>query len=323
MAFLRVSSAFSAPLRRSHGLASWFAAARPFRPCYSFHVTGFEGVHAAAVTPRGPKGDIDFGAAFELIDYFSKAGVDGIVLFASEGEYPAFTAQERCRLVYLAAKRSRVPVLAGVGSATLDASVELAREAIGAGAAALLVPPPLFFRYDQDDMRAFYEQFAAQAGRDARSLLYHSPETGTIAPETAAALLAGGRFAGMVDAVAEAGAFPATCWLAMGRCSAKRPPAWFPAPPARLRVCSSRSTARSRPVRPAPPNHCAAVCVRCWSGPPFFLAPRCGKPAWPCTASRPVLPPRPFPPANSASWTNSANGSATWMAEFGKLSANA
>jgi 4-hydroxy-tetrahydrodipicolinate synthase len=180
----------------------------PFQPCYSFHVTGFEGVHAAAVTPRGPKGDIDFGAAFELIDYFSKAGVDGIVLFASEGEYPAFTAQERCRLVYLAVKRSRVPVLAGVGSATLDVSVELAREAMGAGAAALLVPPPLFFRYDQDDLRAFYEQFAAQAGRDARLLLYHSPETSAIAPETAAALLAGGRFAGMVDAVAEAAAFP-------------------------------------------------------------------------------------------------------------------
>ncbi len=171
-------------------------------------MTGFEGVFAAAVTPRGPKGDIDFGAAFELIDYFSKAAVHGIVLFASEGEYPAFTAQERCRLLYLAAKRSRVPVLAGVGSATLDASVELAREAMGAGAAALLVPPPLFFHYDQDDIRAFYEQFAAQAGRDARLLLYHSPETSLIAPQTAAALLAGGRFLGMVDAAAEDPSFP-------------------------------------------------------------------------------------------------------------------
>ncbi|HUB33459.1 MAG TPA: dihydrodipicolinate synthase family protein [Bryobacteraceae bacterium] len=179
-------------------------------------MTGFEGVHAAAVTPRGPKGDIDFGASFELIDYFSKAGLSGIVLFASEGEYPAFTAQERSRLVYLAVKRSRVPVLAGVGSATLDGALALAREAAGAGAAALLVPPPHFFRYDQDDIRAFYEQFAAEAGRDARLLLYHSPETSSIAPETAAALLAGGRFCGVVDAGDGDGSFRCLCGNVLG-----------------------------------------------------------------------------------------------------------
>src|ERR1041385_5951353 len=109
----------------------------------------FRGVYAAAVTPRGKQGEVDFGAAFELIDFLCKAGVSGIVWFGPAGEYPAFRAEERSRLVYLARKRSRVPVLAGVGSATLDASVELACSARDSGAEAVVVPPPLFFDYGQ------------------------------------------------------------------------------------------------------------------------------------------------------------------------------
>src|SRR6185369_16791616 len=85
-------------------------------------MTGFQGVHVAAITPRGKQGEIDLGASFELIDHLCAAGVRGIVLFSEAGEYPAFSVEERSRLVYLAAKRSRVPVLAGIGSATVDLS---------------------------------------------------------------------------------------------------------------------------------------------------------------------------------------------------------
>lgn len=171
---------------------------------YSCGVSGFRGVQAAAVTPRGKNGEIDFGASFELIDHLSKAGVDGIVLFAAEGEYPAFTAEERSRLCYLAVKRSRVPVLVGVGSATLDDSLSLARDARDAGADGLLLPPPHFFQYDQEDVRAFYCQFAAEAGNETPILLYHTNASSGIAPATAADLLASGRFAAMVYAAGDA-----------------------------------------------------------------------------------------------------------------------
>src|SRR5689334_1813203 len=113
----------------------------------------FEGVHAAAITPRNAHGEMDLGAAFDLIDYLSRSGVSGIALFTEFGEYPAFAAEERSRLTYLAVKRSRVPVLVGIGSSSLDLSVTLAREARDAGAAALLLPPPFFFRYDPDDLQ--------------------------------------------------------------------------------------------------------------------------------------------------------------------------
>ena len=159
-----------------------------------------QGVYAAAITPRGPHGEIDFGAAFELVDFLAKGGVSGIALFTGAGEYAALSLEERSRLVYLAAKRSRVPVLVGIGSATLDQSLELAREARQAGAAGLLLPPPFFFHYRQDDLEEFYLQFASQGGSGGLAFLSHNPVyTTPIESETARALMATGHFAGIED----------------------------------------------------------------------------------------------------------------------------
>jgi len=164
-------------------------------------MTDVSGVIASAITPRGNQGDVDFGATFELVDYLCAAGVRGIALFDATGEYPALSFEERSRLVYLAVKRSRVPLLVGVGSATLDASAALAREARHAGAAGLLLPPPYFFRYQQDDIREFYLQFAAHVGAGAGIFLCNIPSLASeIAVESALDLLDTGLFAGIENA---------------------------------------------------------------------------------------------------------------------------
>jgi 4-hydroxy-tetrahydrodipicolinate synthase len=180
-------------------------------------MTQFAGVSAAAVTPRGKQGEIDFGATFELIDLLSRAGVAGIALFDTAGEYPAFHREERCRLVYLAAKRSRVPLMVGVGSATLEESVELAREARDAGAGALLLPPPFFFPHTQPEIREFYLSFAAQAGEAADVFLRHPAGAGVngFTAETARALLDSG-FGGIADAGDACLGLARTCTLLAG-----------------------------------------------------------------------------------------------------------
>lgn len=173
---------------------------------YSFGVNGFHGVLAAAITPRGKHGEVDYGAGFELVDHLCKGGVSGIFLFGPAGEYPAFASEERARLVYLCVKRSRVPLLAGVGSATLDASIDLAREAQSAGAAGLVVPPPLYFRYDQDDLRAYFSQFAADLGSDPPIVIYR---TATLDARTAIQLCESGRFGGVIDSTGDLDAMAA------------------------------------------------------------------------------------------------------------------
>jgi 4-hydroxy-tetrahydrodipicolinate synthase len=161
-------------------------------------MTEVQGVYAAAITPRGTHGEIDFGASFELIDFLSKGGVNGIALCGATGEFAALNHDERSRLVYLGVKRSRVPVLVGVGSATLDESVTLARDARDAGAAGLLLPPPHFFLYDQDDLREFYLQFAEQVGSGVAIFISKAPPAGSsLDAATAFDLLSTGHFAGI------------------------------------------------------------------------------------------------------------------------------
>jgi 4-hydroxy-tetrahydrodipicolinate synthase len=171
------------------------------------------GVHIAAVTPRGKKGDVNFSAAFELLDHCSRHGARGIVLFGEPGEYPAFSIEERSRLVYLAVKRSRVPVLAGVGSASLDASIALARDACEAGAAGVLVPAPHFYGYGPDEAAEFCLELGRQATHGSPLFLYNTPDTSSPIPvETGLRLLESGFFAGVVDGGADREAFG--CWAA-------------------------------------------------------------------------------------------------------------
>jgi 4-hydroxy-tetrahydrodipicolinate synthase len=160
----------------------------------------FSGVIAAAVTPHGKRGDDpDIGATLELIDFLCGAGVQGIALLGSTGEFVNLSCDDRVRLVYLAVKRSRVPVLAGVSHSTLDGAVELGREATAAGAAGLLIMPPYFFRYRQPEIREFYMKFA-EMSHGAPIYLYNIPAfTSRISFETAEQLLSTGRFAGIKD----------------------------------------------------------------------------------------------------------------------------
>src|SRR5437016_5077957 len=153
------------------------------------------GVIVAAVTPRGKRGELDFGAAFDLVDRLCAARVDGIAMFTAAGEYPSFTTEERRRLIFLAGKRARVPLLAGVGSEDLAISVELAREACGAGAQGVLLPPPLLFRYAAAEMREYYTRFAAQVGSRPAVWIVQSTDLDL---ETALGLLGTGQFAGIV-----------------------------------------------------------------------------------------------------------------------------
>jgi|SRR5579864_1729801 len=174
------------------------------------------GVYVAAVTPRREEGrEADIGAMLELVDFLAAAGVDGIALLGSTGEFLHLSFSDRTRLIEMAVKRSRVPILAGVSHSTLAGTIELAQAAVGAGAAGLLVMPPYFFRYGQEEVREFYLQFATALGKAARIFLYNIPFfTSEIAVETALELLSTGQFAGIKDSSGHYESFERLCALA-------------------------------------------------------------------------------------------------------------
>ncbi|HZL56464.1 MAG TPA: dihydrodipicolinate synthase family protein [Bryobacteraceae bacterium] len=162
---------------------------------------GLSGVFAAAVTPNRPGTlDADYTGLMDLLDFLANAKVDGICLLGSTGEFLNYSFADRQRLVYLGVKRSRVPVMVGVGHSTLRGALQLAEEAISAGADGLLLMPPYFFPYGQREIEHFYREFARETGDAVPLMLYNIPQfTSRIEPKTVAGLLDSGRFAGLKD----------------------------------------------------------------------------------------------------------------------------
>src|SRR5260370_41522718 len=87
----------------------------------------FGAIHAAAITPHREIGyEADLAATLDLVDYLCAAGVHGIALLGSTGEFLHLSLGSRAHLVRMAVKRSRVPGIAGVTHSTLDGTGMLA-----------------------------------------------------------------------------------------------------------------------------------------------------------------------------------------------------
>jgi 4-hydroxy-tetrahydrodipicolinate synthase len=159
------------------------------------------GVYAALATPRRPNSiEGDAAALLDYLDAVVRAGVDGLVLFGSTGEFVHFDVGERMRLLMFAVRRSRVPVLVNVSHSTLAGAVELAEHSIDVGAGGVLLMPPYFYTYGDGEIARFYEDFVRLLGSKIRIYLYNLPSfTNAISAELAAGLLGSGAFAGIKD----------------------------------------------------------------------------------------------------------------------------
>lgn len=169
------------------------------------------GVFAAAVTPhREGSEDPDYSGCLDLLDFLAAGGVKAICLFDAVGEFFNYGFSDRKRLVYLGAKRSRVPLVVGVTHTTLAGSIQLAGEAIESGADGLLLMPPYFFDYRQAELETFCLEFAAETREAVPIILVNAPQyTTALEVATVRRLLDSGRFAGISDASGDAAYFDA------------------------------------------------------------------------------------------------------------------
>src|ERR1019366_1033064 len=159
------------------------------------------GVFASAITPRrAGSQDPDFSGMLDLLDFLAEGGVKGVCMFGAAGELIDYTFAERQRMLYLGVKRSRVPLLAGVSHSTLTGALQLADEAIAAGADALMIMPPWFFDYRQREIEEFYMQFARETGDAVPILIHNEPRhTSKLEIDLMCKLLDSGLFAGISD----------------------------------------------------------------------------------------------------------------------------
>ena len=149
-----------------------------------------EGLFAAVVTPTHDDGRIDLPTFDRLVDFLVEAGVSGICISGATGEYPHFETADRKALTRRAAERlpPDCALLVGIGAPSTRLAIELGETAVEAGSRALLLPMPMFFRYDQQDLEAFCAHVSGALR--APCLLYNLPEfTNGLAPATVLNLL--------------------------------------------------------------------------------------------------------------------------------------
>jgi 4-hydroxy-tetrahydrodipicolinate synthase len=133
------------------------------------------GAWAALATPIDSMGRTNDPGFEHLIDFLIERGVDGLVIGGATGEYVHFDANERARLAKLAIRRAagRVKMMTCVGTSSIHSTLQLAHALEDEGSVALLLPMPGFFRYDQEDLKAFVEYVCRQV--KGPFLLYNLP----------------------------------------------------------------------------------------------------------------------------------------------------
>lgn len=104
----------------------------------------FNGIYTPAVTPYTPDGRIDFTAFADVLESLIDAGVHGIIIGGSTGEYYAQSTEERMALVESARKitAGRLPLIVGTGAIRTEDAVAFATHARDHKADAILVTSP-------------------------------------------------------------------------------------------------------------------------------------------------------------------------------------
>jgi 4-hydroxy-tetrahydrodipicolinate synthase len=106
----------------------------------------FEGIYVPVITPFAEDFSIDEKAYAEVIDRTINAGMQGIIVGGTTGEYYAMTKEERVRTMEIAREvtQDRVPLITGVGALRTEDAEEYAREAKRVGADCLLLGAPYY-----------------------------------------------------------------------------------------------------------------------------------------------------------------------------------
>lgn len=151
-------------------------------------LSAITGIVTATPTPLRPDATVDAASVHDLARHLVAAGAAGIAPIGGTGEYTALTAKQRTAMVAhtVEAVDGAVPVIAGLLSPGLGDTIAAGRDALAAGADALMVVTPYYSRPVQEGIADYFKQLSDTL--DADLMLYEIPyRTGiALTPETVA-----------------------------------------------------------------------------------------------------------------------------------------
>jgi 4-hydroxy-tetrahydrodipicolinate synthase len=167
----------------------------------SFDHTALHGIIPPICTPLAPDGEIDVESARRLVEYQLAAGVHGLFVLGSTGELAVLTAEQRRLMLETAveAAAGRAPILAGIFDTSTRRCIENGLMARAAGAGALVLAPPYYYRAGQRELLDHFR--AVRAAVDLPLLAYDVPGAVNVKLEaaTVVALAEEGTICGLKD----------------------------------------------------------------------------------------------------------------------------
>lgn len=152
----------------------------------------FDGVFCPSITITNDEGKLDLELWGRHLDHLAEAGITGVLLFGSIGEFYSVSLEDKKRAIDFAVKRvgGRMKVFAGIGDTTYANVLELAKFSEKAGVDAVLAVSPYYFGPSPACAQNYFGGIAQAV--DIPVILYNFPaRTGTdLTPELVAALAA-------------------------------------------------------------------------------------------------------------------------------------
>lgn len=152
----------------------------------------FKGIFCPSITITDDEGKIDYDLWGKHLDHLADAGVNGILLFGSIGEFYSVSLADKEAALEFAVKRvgERMKVFAGVGDTTYANVIEFTKFAEKAGADAVLAVSPYYFGPSPLTAENYFGGIAEATKLPV--ILYNFPaRTGTdLTPELVASLAA-------------------------------------------------------------------------------------------------------------------------------------
>lgn len=138
----------------------------------------FEGIMPALVTPLNEDQTVNVPVLRQLLEYQISKGADGFYVGGATGEGINLKTEERMLLAEeaIATVNHRVPCVVQVAAYDFNDAIRLAKHAEAIGAEGISATPPLFFKYDADDIYNYYKALADAV--HIPMMIYYNPAAG-------------------------------------------------------------------------------------------------------------------------------------------------
>lgn len=137
----------------------------------------FNRIWSALITPTREDESLNPDALEEIVEQQIADGVEGFYCCGSSGEGLLLSLEERKQVVEhtIRAAAGRVPVVAHVGTIRTKDVIELADHAMQAGAMAVSMIPPYYYKFSMDEIMSYYEQ-VLEALPGLPAIVYNIPQ---------------------------------------------------------------------------------------------------------------------------------------------------